>query len=169
MILSKEFHAQETANIIFFYLCSHHPLASNYINWHSRDEDKMTIQPYVMHCKLHIVCNLQVKVVSYILLTIICVIIFLSVSENNICNTANQWKQHTAMETRYSLHSETHNQNVFHNPFSWKIWFCFGKKKTTNPNQKRISVKCVIKAKQGSATHHHKQVLSVVSATDVRT
>lgn len=77
MILSKESHAQEITNITFIlYLCSHHPLAANYISWDSKD-DKMTTQPYVTHCKLHTVCHLQVKAVSYILSTISCIIIFL--------------------------------------------------------------------------------------------
>ena len=119
MILSKEFHTQQTTNIFFIlYLYSHHPPASNYITWDSKDEDKTTIQPYVIHCKLYTECNLQVKVISYILLTIICIIIFPSLSEKNICNTVNQWKQHTATEMRSSLLSEIHSQNAFHHPFS---------------------------------------------------
>lgn len=63
-ILFKEFHVQETTNINL-YLCIHHPLASNYNTWDSKDEDEMTTQPYVMHCTLHIVYNLQVKAVTF--------------------------------------------------------------------------------------------------------
>lgn len=159
MILSKEFHAQETTNIIFIlYLCSHHPLASNYITWDSKD--KMTTQSYVMHCKLHTVCNLKVKVVSYILLTVICITIFPSSSKKNICNTTNQWKQHTATEMRYSLLRYTAKM-LFTNLALERPDFAL--KKT---NKKESVSNGVIKAKQGSATYHHKQVLLVLSAAD---
>lgn len=70
-----------------------------------------------MHGKLHTVCNLKAKILIYILLRIIGIVIFPSLSKKNICKTANQRKQHTATEMRYLLPSEIPSQNAFHNPF----------------------------------------------------